>query len=158
MEDCRKKWTLPLWISLVNMTKSAVVTITKEIRNGKLHFTAAKDRLWNLYFAGVGVLRFWLLIFFSYYYQVLMKVSSCCFHLVMLDFQSSLLLQTDVMPTYGFVVIVQLPQISLVLKYFPSCLWNVCHWIYFLKLSCFSSAQPGYIFGFCNFCRYMLRR
>ena len=55
MKNWTKKWTFPLRISLVNVTKSAVVRFTEEIFNGKI-FSAAKDRLWNLYFAGVGVL------------------------------------------------------------------------------------------------------
>ena len=38
MKNWTKKWTFPLRISLVNVTKSAVVRFTEEIFNGKLHF------------------------------------------------------------------------------------------------------------------------
>ena len=50
-----KKWSFPLRVSSVNVTNSAVycdlVTITEEIRNGKLHFLCSESfvAIWSLH-------------------------------------------------------------------------------------------------------------
>ena len=43
-KHCKKKWSFPLRISSVNMTKFPdLVTFTDEILNGKLHFSLSKN-------------------------------------------------------------------------------------------------------------------
>ena len=48
-QRCTKKWSVPLMISSVNVTKSAVsadlVTFTEEILNGKLHFLCSATKI-----------------------------------------------------------------------------------------------------------------
>ena len=55
-----RKWSFPLQISSANVTKSAVVTFTEEICNGKLHFWGVVIIL-KLYNSEASTIKLWKL-------------------------------------------------------------------------------------------------